>query len=143
MQKQILKEVLVMMKKYNLDWKVFAYTLVWAVVLRFGKGLFVPEEIPAIIFYWIGVIFLAVSVFVAVIERRMDQEFFYAWGKNWKGMPLSNSSMIAGVGIGIMPLEMVMFMGLYLSACMVITLIKNVVKVNEKHVNAEKRYPIA
>lgn len=131
-----------MMKKYNLDWKVFAYTLLWAVLLRVGKGVVIREAMADVIYLVTGIIFWLIGIIVAVMERRMGFNFFYAWGKNWKGSAISNSSLIAGAGIGFMPLKMMYFICAYLVTCILITLIKNVVKVNEEHVNAEKHYPI-
>lgn len=132
-----------MMKKYNLDWKVFAYSFLWTVVVRWFKNTlwdFGPESY--IFFYGLGAVFIFIGLLVAVMERRLGFGFFYAWGKNWKGCAFGNSSAICGAAVGFLPLALAPILAVWLIVCTLIILVKNIVNVNEEHVNAEKHYPI-
>lgn len=93
------------------DWKIILYMLFWAIAVRGFRNLIMAApsggfDWPEYAWWWAAIIFIPIGFIVSVLEKWYDLPFFYAWAENWKGMGISNSGMILGVAIGLMPVSL-------------------------------------
>lgn len=64
-----------------------------------ARGITEDVPIPQNIFLGIGLVFAAVALILAIVEKRLNVTFFYAYDTHWQGNALINSSFLFGISI--------------------------------------------
>lgn len=118
--------------RVSFDWKIALYTILWFFIVHFMLIFFKwnnPEMagagmVPNHIYNIIGSVVIVLGFVVAIMEKRMDLPFFYAWGQNWKGSALSNSGLICGFGLGFLMLSTTYLVVYVVAVCTLLLILR-------------------
>ncbi len=89
----------------NMLYKSGYYILVSALAIVINKAMplngWLTDDlpIPPTVFLGIGIVVSAIALILAIVEKRLNVTFFYAYDTHWAGNALVNSSFVFGISM--------------------------------------------